>query len=85
MVKTSLKNTYLGGTNTTAPQNEVSTWRKMYDNKETQVMVNQLVNEFYSWSLFKTYAILQDVVFPLYTAATFFNNLSTDIIEFLVL
>ena len=47
----------------------------MYFNKETQVMGNQSVNEFYTWFLFKIDALPQDVVFTLDIAATFFNNL----------
>ena len=50
MVKTALKKTYLGGTTTTALQNEVATYQKMYCDKWNQVMINQLVNEFYTHS-----------------------------------
>ena len=48
MVKTSLKDTYIIVTTTPSLQNEVSTYQEQYYDKETQVMVNQLVNEFYS-------------------------------------
>ena len=48
-------------------------------------MVNQSVNEFYTRFLFKIDALLQNVAFSLDIAATFFNNLSTDVIEFLIL
>ena len=44
MVKTALKNTYLGLRTPTALQNEVSTFRQMYYDRETQVMFNQSVN-----------------------------------------
>ena len=57
----------------------------MYFNKETQVMGNQSVNEFYTWFLFKIDALPQDVVFTLDIAATFFNNLSTDVRKLLIL
>ena len=60
MVKTSLKDTYLGGRTTTALKNEVSTCRQMYYDRETRVMVNQSVNEFYTWFLFKIDALPQD-------------------------
>ena len=53
MVKISLKDTYLVGTNPTELQNEVSTCRKMYYDRETRVIVNQSVNEFYIWFLLK--------------------------------
>ena len=84
MVKLDLKYTYLGGTTPTALQNWVSTCRKMYDDKETQVMVNQSVNYFYSRFFFKIDAIPQDVVLPLDIVSTFFNNWSTNIKEFLI-
>ena len=44
MVKTALKYAYLRGINTTVIQNEISTCRKMYYDRETRVMVNQSVN-----------------------------------------
>ena len=47
-------------------------------------MVNQSVNEFYIWPLFKIYAPSQDVVFPLDINATFFKNLSPNIKEFFI-
>ena len=80
MVKTALNNTYLGGTTPTALQNEVSTFREIYYNRETRIMVNQSLNEFYTRFLFKIYSLSQDVAFPLEDDATFFNNLSPDII-----
>ena len=76
MVKTSLKNTYFGVKTLTALQNEVSTCQTMYYDKETLVMVNQLVNECYTWFLFKIDALPQDVVFPLDIAITFFRKIS---------
>ena len=48
-------------------------------------MGNQSVNEFYTWFLFKIDALPQDVVFTLDIAATFFNNLSTDVRKLLIL
>ena len=84
MVKTALKDTYLGGKTPTALQNEVSACRKMYYDRETWVMVNQSANEFYTQSLFKIDALTQDVAFLLDIAATFFNNLSPDVREFLI-
>ena len=56
MSKISLKDKYIGGKTPTALKNEVSTCRKMYYNKETWVMVNQSVNEFYTPFLFMIYA-----------------------------
>ena len=56
----------------------------MYYNKKTRVVVNQSVNEFYTWLLFKIDALPQDVAFPLYIAVTFFNNLSPDVRDFLI-
>ena len=84
MVKTALKDTYLGGTTPTALQNEVSTCRKIYYYKETWVMVNQSVNEFYTQFLLKIYALLQEVGFLLDIDATLFNNLRPDNRQFLV-
>ena len=89
MVKTYLKDTYLGGKTTTTLQNEcyneISTCRKMYYDIETRVMVNQSVNEFYTRFLFRIDALPQEVAFPLDIAAIFFNNLSPKIREFLIL
>ena len=84
MVKTALKDKYLGGTTTTALQNKVSTFRKMYYDRETWVMVNKSVNEFYTWSLFNIDVIPQDVEFPLDVSAAFSNNLSPGVREFLI-
>ena len=44
MLKTALKDTYLGGKTSTALQNEVSTCPIIIYDKETQVMVYQSVN-----------------------------------------
>ena len=79
MVKTALNDTYLGGKTPTALQNEVSTCRIMYYDRETCVMVNQSLNEFYTRFLFKIDAIPQDVASPSDIAANFFNNLSPDV------
>ena len=58
MVKTALKDTHLGGTTPTALQNEASTLWKMYYDKETCVMVNKSVNEFYYLKLMHSNRIL---------------------------
>ena len=84
MVKTSLKDTYLGVTTPTALKNEVSTFRKIYYDKETQVIINNLVNELYTRFLFKIDALPQDVVLPLDIAANLFNNLSPVVRELLI-
>ena len=65
-------------------KNEVSTCQKVYYDKETRVMVNQSVNEFYTRFLFKIDAIPQEVALPLGISATFFNNLSPKVREFLI-
>ena len=82
--KISLKDTYLGGTTPTALQNNVSTCRQMYYDRETLIMVNRSVNEFYTWFLFKIDALPQDVAFPLVISSTFFKNLSPDVRELLI-
>ena len=56
----------------------------MYYDKESQVMINQSVNEFYTRFLFKIDAIPQEVGFPLDIAAKFFNNLRPAVREFLI-
>ena len=56
----------------------------MYYDKETQVTVNQSVNEFYTQFLFKIDALPQDVVFLLDIATNFLNNLSDDVRELLI-
>ena len=84
MVQTFLKDTYLGITTPTELQNKVATCRKMYYDKENRVIINQFVNEFYTWFLFKIDALTQEVVFPLDIAATFFNNLGPDVRKFLI-
>ena len=71
MLKTALKDTYMGITTSTAIQNEVSTCRKIYYDKETRVMVNQSVNSFYTRFLFKMDTLPQALVFPLYIDAIF--------------
>ena len=57
MVKASLRDKYSAGTTPTALQNEVVTYRKIYYEKDNQVMLNQSVNEFYTRFLFKIDAI----------------------------
>ena len=75
---------YLGGTTPTALKIEVFTCWQMYYDKQTQVMVNQSVNEFYTRFLFEIDALPQEVVFPLYIYATFFKILIPKVIEFLL-
>ena len=65
MVKIALNDIYVGETTPTALKNEVSTYRKMNCKKETRVMVNKSVNDFYTRFLFKMDALPQDVAFPL--------------------
>ena len=84
MVKTALKDIYLVGTTPTELQNEVSTCQQIYYDKETWVMANQEVNEFCTCFLFKIDSLPQVVVFPLDIAANFFNNLSTNVRDFLI-
>ena len=79
MIKKSLKDTHLGTTTPTELQNEVATCWKVYYEKDNQVMINQLVNEFYTCFLFKIDALPQEVGFLLDTATAFFNKLSPDV------
>ena len=46
MVKTALKDTYLGETTPTTLKNEVFICRKIYYYKNNKVVLNQLVNDF---------------------------------------
>ena len=55
----------------------------MYYDKETRVMVNQSVNEFYTQFLLRIYSIQQVVVLTLGITATLLNSLRPDITEFL--
>ena len=84
MVKASLKGKYLGGTTPTALKNKVATCRKIYYYKKNQVMINHSENCFYTRFLFKIDALPQEVGFPLDIAATFFNNIIPDAMEFLI-
>ena len=84
MVKTALQDTYLGITTPTALKNEVATCRKMYYDKENQVLINQSINDFYTQFLLKIDALPQEVGFPLYIIKKFFNNLIPDVREFLI-
>ena len=52
--------------------------------RETRIMVNQAVNEFYTRFLFKIDALPQDIIFPMDIFATLFNNLSPEVREFLI-
>ena len=84
MIKKSLKDTHLGTTTPTELQNEVATCWKVYYDKDNQVMINQLVNEFCTWFLFKIDALPQELGLPLNITATFFNNLIPNVREFLI-
>ena len=84
MIKTALKDKYLGVTTTTTLKNEVATWRKIYYDKENQVMINQSVNEFYNRFLFKIDVLPQEVGSPFDITAIFFNTLRPDVREFLI-
>ena len=84
MVKKVLIDTYSGGTTTTALQNEVSKFWKIHYDKYNQVMVNQLVNDFYARFFFKIDALPRDGILPLYIAATLSNKLIPDIREFFI-
>ena len=44
ILKTALKDAYLGGTTPTALKNEVSTFRRMYYDRQNHVMVNKSLN-----------------------------------------
>ena len=79
MVKPYLKDTYLGRTNPTALQNEVSTFRKFYYDRDNRVMFNRSVNEVYTRFPFKIDSHPQGVSFPSDIFETFFNNLSPDV------
>ena len=57
---------------------------EMYYDRETHVMINQSVNEFYTRSLFKIVALNQDFALPLDIAANLFNNLGPDVRELLI-
>ena len=64
MLKISLNDPYLEGTTPTALQNDVAAYRKFYYDKENQVIINQLVNDFYTRFLFKIDAPTQEVGKP---------------------
>ena len=84
MVKTSLKDKYLGGKTPTALQNEVATFRNMYYDKVDRVMINQSTNDFYIRFVFKIDALLQEVGLLLDIVVTFFKNMSPDVRELLI-
>ena len=73
MVKKALKDTHLWGTTPIALQNEVTTYRKIYYDKDNSV------NDLYTRFLFKIYSLQQEVRFLLDISAIFFNKLSPDI------
>ena len=82
-LKDTLKDTRLEWTAPT-DMNKVSTWLIMHYENEIQVMVNQLVNEFYTWFLFNIDSLTQGDIFLLETAAIFFENWSPKVCEFLI-
>ena len=84
MVKTVLKNVYLGGKIPTALKNKVSTCLKMCHDKDNRFMFNQLVNVIFTQFLIKVDAFPRYVVFPLEFSTTFFNNLSPEVRELLI-
>ena len=84
MDKTYLKETFLEEITPIEMQNEVSTCRQMCYDRDTHVIVNQSINEFYTRFLFKIGGLPQDAVFPLDIAANFFNNLSPNIREIFI-
>ena len=57
---------------------------EMYYYRETCVMINQSVNEFYTRSLLEIDALNQDVALPLDIFATLFNNLGPEVRELLI-
>ena len=56
----------------------------MYYDKENQLVIDRSVNEFCTRLLFKIDALPQEVRSPLDISTTFFNNLSPDVMEFLI-
>ena len=83
-IQTALQDTYLVGTTPTALQNEFATCRHIYYDKENQVMIHQLVNDFYTRFLFKIDSLPQELGSPLDITATFFNNLSPNVRDLLI-
>ena len=84
MVHTALDDTSLVETTPTALKNEVSTFWKMYYDKETWIMLNQSVNEFYTQFVLKIDVLPPDVVFMPDFATRFSNNLSPNVRYFLI-
>ena len=56
----------------------------MYYDRETHVMTNKSVNEFYTRFFFKIDALPQDFASPLDIATIFFNKLNLNAREFLI-
>ena len=65
MVEKSLKDKYIEGTNPKELKNKVSKFQEIFYDKETRVMVNKLVNYFYTRLLFKVNSPPHDTVLPL--------------------
>ena len=65
MIKTSLNDTYICGTNTTELENEASTCHQIYYNKDNWFMFNESINGVCTHFFFKVDALPQDVAFPL--------------------
>ena len=57
---------------------------EIYDDKETQIMFNKSVNEFYTRILFEVDSLPHDVTYPLDISSTLFNNSSTVVREFFI-
>ena len=56
----------------------------MYYDKETRIMINLLVNYFYTQFLFEIDALPQDIFLPQDITANFFNNLSPNVRKFYI-
>ena len=56
----------------------------MYDDKENRIVINQSINYFYTWFLFKIDSLPQEVGFLLDITTTLFNKLIPDVREFLI-
>ena len=81
ILKIALKNIYIGGGTTASQLNEVATCQKFYYDKETQFIVNQSVNKFYTWFLFKIDVRPQGAQFLLEISATFLTTLALKLVS----
>ena len=64
-VKASIKDKRLGGTTHISRYEEISKYCQMYYDEENKDMVNQLLNYFYNWFLFKVDTLPEEAVFTL--------------------